>query len=124
MTPTRYRECLEFLGLSLRGLAPILQCSDRLTRSWAAGREIIPPEVADWLDAWVVIRLAHLPFATTRMIGREEIVATLVTQLSRRRDRSCTGIANGSRRPKPVLRPHSALGPRDPGSRCRKPIRS
>jgi hypothetical protein len=29
MTPTRYRECLDFLGLSQRGLAPILQCSDR-----------------------------------------------------------------------------------------------
>ena len=59
MTPTRYRECLDFLGLSQRGLAPILQCSDRLTRSWATGREIIPPEVADWLEAWVAIRLAH-----------------------------------------------------------------
>jgi hypothetical protein len=23
------------------------------------GREIIPSEVADWLEAWVVIRLAH-----------------------------------------------------------------
>jgi hypothetical protein len=23
------------------------------------GREIIPPEVADWLEAWVAIRLAH-----------------------------------------------------------------
>jgi hypothetical protein len=59
MTPTRYRECLDFLGLSQRGLAPILQCSDRLTRSWAAGREIIPPEVADWLEAWAAVRLAH-----------------------------------------------------------------
>jgi hypothetical protein len=59
MTPTRYRECLDFLGLSQRGLAPILQCSDRLTRSWAADREIIPPQVADWLEAWVAIRLAH-----------------------------------------------------------------
>jgi hypothetical protein len=59
MTPTRYRECLGFLGLSQRGLAPILQCSDRLTRSWATGREIIPSEVADWLEAWVAIRLMH-----------------------------------------------------------------
>jgi hypothetical protein len=57
MTPTRYRECLDFLGLSQRGLAPIQQSSDRLTRSWATGREI-PPEVADWLEAWVAIRLA------------------------------------------------------------------
>lgn len=59
MTPTRYRECLGFLGLSHRRLASILQCSNRLTRSWATGREIISPEVADWLEAWVAIRLAH-----------------------------------------------------------------
>jgi hypothetical protein len=59
MTPTRYRECLDTLGLSQRGLAPILRCSDRLTRSWATGREAIPPEVADWLESWVAVRLAH-----------------------------------------------------------------
>jgi hypothetical protein len=59
MTPTRYRECLDALGLSQRGLAPILRCSDRLTRSWAAGRDFIPPEVAAWLESWVTIRLAH-----------------------------------------------------------------
>jgi hypothetical protein len=59
MTPTRYRECLDILGLSQRGLAPILRCSDRLTRSWATGRDVIPAEVADWLDAWVATRLAH-----------------------------------------------------------------
>jgi hypothetical protein len=41
MTPTRYRECLDFLGLSQRGLAPILRCAGRLTRSWATGREVI-----------------------------------------------------------------------------------
>jgi hypothetical protein len=59
MTPTRYREALETLGLSQRGLAPILRCSDRLTLSWATGREAIPPEVAGWLESWVAIRLAH-----------------------------------------------------------------
>jgi hypothetical protein len=59
MTPTRYRECLKVLALSQRGLAPILRCSDRLTRSWATDREAIPPEVADWLESWVAIRLAH-----------------------------------------------------------------
>ena len=59
MTPTRYRDCLNTLGLSQRGLAPILRCSERLPRAWATGREIIPSEVADWLEAWVAIRLAH-----------------------------------------------------------------
>jgi hypothetical protein len=59
MTPTRYRECLDTLGVSQRGLAPILRCSDRLPRAWATGREIIPSEVANWLEAWVAIRLEH-----------------------------------------------------------------
>jgi hypothetical protein len=32
MTPTRFRECLAFLGISQRGLAPYLGCTDRTTR--------------------------------------------------------------------------------------------
>ena len=59
MTPTRYRECLDFLGLSQRGLAPILGCSDRLTRSWATGRSAIPSGIAGWLEKWVAVRQAH-----------------------------------------------------------------
>lgn len=59
MSPTSYRECLATLSLSLRGLAPILQCSDRLTRAWATGKETVPPVIADWLEARVAIRLAH-----------------------------------------------------------------
>jgi hypothetical protein len=59
MTPTRYRECLEILGLSQRGLAPIIGCSDRLTRGWATGRSDIPVGVAEWLEEWVAIRQAH-----------------------------------------------------------------
>jgi hypothetical protein len=59
MTPTRYRECLEFLGLPQRGLAQILGCSDRLTRAWATGRSAIPVGIADWLEKWVAVRLAH-----------------------------------------------------------------
>jgi hypothetical protein len=59
MTPTRYRECLAALGLSQRGLAPLLRCSDRLPRSWATGREPIPQVISDWLEAWVANKLAH-----------------------------------------------------------------
>jgi hypothetical protein len=36
----RYRECLETLGLSQRGPAPVLRCSDRLRWSWATEREV------------------------------------------------------------------------------------
>jgi hypothetical protein len=59
MTPTRYRECLAALGLSQRGLAPLLDCSDRLTRAWATGAVAIPGPVAEWLEAWVRHRLAE-----------------------------------------------------------------
>jgi hypothetical protein len=59
MTPDRYRECLDFLGLSQRGLAPLLGCSDRLTRGWATGRSAIPAGIAEWLEEWVAIRQAH-----------------------------------------------------------------
>jgi len=59
MTPARYRECLAFLDLSQRGLAPILGCSDRLTRAWATGRSLVPIGIAEWLEEWVAIRQAH-----------------------------------------------------------------
>jgi len=30
-----------------------------LTRAWATGRSAIPVGIADWLEEWVTIRLAH-----------------------------------------------------------------
>jgi hypothetical protein len=59
MTPTRFRECLAILGLTQRGLAPFLGCTDRTPRHWAAGGHPIPEKVAAWLEEWVAIRLAH-----------------------------------------------------------------
>jgi hypothetical protein len=59
MTPTRYRECLATLGLSQRGLAPYLECSDRLTRAWATGAVGIPKPIAEWLEAWMRNRIEH-----------------------------------------------------------------
>jgi hypothetical protein len=59
MTPTRFRECLTILGLSQRGLAPILGCTDRTTRHWATGQIAIPLGIGDWLESWVAVRQAH-----------------------------------------------------------------
>jgi hypothetical protein len=59
MTPTRYRECLATLGISQRGLAPHLQCSDRLTRAWATGAVTIPGPIGEWLEAWIHHRIEH-----------------------------------------------------------------
>ena len=42
MTPLRYLACLDAMGLSLRGLAPLLGCPYRLPRAWATGKESIP----------------------------------------------------------------------------------
>jgi hypothetical protein len=56
MTPERYRECLDLLGLTQRGLSRVLRCSDRLTREWATGVSGVPREVAVWLEASVVLR--------------------------------------------------------------------
>ena len=59
MTPARYRECLNALGLSQRGLAPRLGCDSRLTRGWAMGENAIPARVAEWLEAAVAHRVAE-----------------------------------------------------------------
>ncbi|WP_424138647.1 nuclease [Roseomonas chloroacetimidivorans] len=50
MTPTRFRECLDALHWTQRGLATILGCADTLTRGWASGRGTIPEPVAEWLE--------------------------------------------------------------------------
>jgi hypothetical protein len=59
MTPTRCRECLSALGISQRGLAPYLACSDRLTRAWATGTVAIPEPIGEWLEAWISHRVTH-----------------------------------------------------------------
>ena len=59
MTPTRYRECLDLLGMSASEIARTLGCSDRLPHRWASGRIAVPPGISGWLEAWVAIRLAH-----------------------------------------------------------------
>jgi hypothetical protein len=60
MSPTLFRECLAALGLTQRGLAPLLHsCTDREVRHWAAGSRPIPPKVAAWLEEWVRVRTKH-----------------------------------------------------------------
>ncbi len=50
MNPTRLHEILAALHWSQRGLADILGCSDSLIRSWATGRNPVPPSVTTWLE--------------------------------------------------------------------------
>ena len=59
MKPTRYRECLDLLGVSASDIACILGCSDRMTHRWASGKISVPVGIANWLEAWVAVRQAH-----------------------------------------------------------------
>jgi hypothetical protein len=59
MTPDRYRECLDRLGVSASEIARILNCSDRMTYRWASGKITVPVGIANWLETWVAVRQAH-----------------------------------------------------------------
>jgi hypothetical protein len=66
MSPERLREILALLHWSQRSLAIPLDCSERLPRAWAQGRETIPPIVAEWLEALAAAHEAHPPPADWR----------------------------------------------------------
>jgi len=50
MTPTRFRECLDDIGWSLRKLARRLRCDDGTVRQFGSGRRPIPANLAAWLE--------------------------------------------------------------------------
>ena len=50
MTPTRFRECLDALHWTQRGLARILTRPEGTVRQWARGAVRRPPDVAAWLE--------------------------------------------------------------------------
>ena len=50
MTPTRFRECLDDIGWSLRKLARRLHCDDGTVRQFGSGRRPIPANLATWLE--------------------------------------------------------------------------
>lgn len=51
MPPSLFRATIARLGWTLRGLAAMLECDDRLVRRWASGETDIPPQIATWLFA-------------------------------------------------------------------------
>ena len=50
MKPTRFRECLDDIGWSLRKLARRLRCDDGTVRQFGTGRRPIPANLATWLE--------------------------------------------------------------------------
>jgi transcriptional regulator with XRE-family HTH domain len=61
MTPTRLRECLAVLGWTQRGLAAFLGCDERMAREWAAGKRLMPPRLAEWVELRARHAEAHPP---------------------------------------------------------------
>ena len=61
MTPTEFRECLDALHWTRRGLARILGRPEGTVRQWARGAVRIPPDVVIWLDALTAAHLANPP---------------------------------------------------------------
>jgi hypothetical protein len=49
MSPDRFRECLDAIGWTQRGLAARLDMNERQVRRWATGATI-PDDIAAWLD--------------------------------------------------------------------------
>ena len=60
MTSTRFRECLDALHWTQRGLARILGRPEGTVRQWARGAVRIPTDVAIWLD-WLAQAHAAAP---------------------------------------------------------------
>jgi hypothetical protein len=59
MTPTRFRECLDALSWSQRGVADLLRVNERQVRRWATGQYLIPDKVAAWLDTLASFHAAN-----------------------------------------------------------------
>ena len=50
MTPERFRQCLDALSWSGRGLAALLGIDERQVRRWASGEYEVPDNIAAWLE--------------------------------------------------------------------------
>jgi plasmid maintenance system antidote protein VapI len=59
MTPDRFRECLDALNWTQRGVASVLDVDERQVRRWATGQYSIPAPVAAWLETLTEFHEAH-----------------------------------------------------------------
>lgn len=72
MTPDRFREVLDLMGTTQRGLADLMNWDERLVRRWAAGKVPVAPEVATWLEAQAKL-MVEAPQPTPDWFGRPGI---------------------------------------------------
>jgi plasmid maintenance system antidote protein VapI len=61
MSPTRFRECLDSLEWSQRGVARVLDRHEGTVRQWARGAVQIPADVAAWLETLAQHHERHPP---------------------------------------------------------------
>jgi hypothetical protein len=59
MTTDRFRECLDALSWSQRGLAALLDVDERQVRRWATGQYNIPEPIAAWLETLARFHETH-----------------------------------------------------------------
>jgi len=53
VTPERWRECVNTLGYSNGDMARMLGRTPRRVNRWYSGKNAVPDDVADWVEAWV-----------------------------------------------------------------------
>ena len=59
MTPARFKQCLQSLEWSVRGLAAYLGLHEGKVRRWASGEMEIPGNVVMWLDYLTEVHTLH-----------------------------------------------------------------
>lgn len=69
MTPERFRECLEHIGWSQRGVANRLGISEATVRRWSDAAYPVPQQVALWLERLAV---AHERYPTPDIVSNNE----------------------------------------------------
>ncbi|WP_157884495.1 hypothetical protein [Acetobacter oryzifermentans] len=59
MTPEQFIKCLDILGISMRKLSEILGTHNTTVQRWSKGKQLIPNNLAEWLEAQAKFRLEH-----------------------------------------------------------------
>ena len=72
MTPDQFRDSLDALDWTLRGLATLLGCDDRHVRRWASGAMPVPDSVGAWLAGLAAVHAASPPPRDWRTRRRTE----------------------------------------------------
>ena len=59
MTASDFTAAIREIGWSLRHVAEMLHCDDKLPNRWHQGRASVPPEIARWLERLAAAHARH-----------------------------------------------------------------